>query len=172
MPDLISRYRAMAATGEQFFGLSVLQHVASIQKLARSVGAKSMLDYGCGRGDAYRSPHKLHRHLGISRHNVKLYDPAFPQHDKPPKGRWDLVVSSDVLEHVPAEDVEPFLRKIFGHAGKAVWISVCCRPAKKCFPGTETNLHVTIRPYLWWHEAVSRASVGAGGVPFVLVETP
>lgn len=172
MSDLIPRYREMAATGEQFFGLSVLQHVASIKKLARSVGAKSMLDYGCGRGDAYRSPHKLHRQIGISRLAVRLYDPAFPQHDRPPQGRWDLVVSSDVLEHVPAGDVEAFLRTVFNHARKAVWISVCCRPAKKTFPGTGINLHVTLQPYLRWHEAVSRASVEAGGIPFILVETP
>ena len=172
MNELIPQYRAMAAGGEQFHGLSVLQHVTSIRKLAHSVKAKSMLDFGCGRGDAYRSPHKLHQQIGIPRRNVKLYDPAFPQHDVIPKGRWDLVVCSDVLEHVPSDDVPAFLDGLFTRANKAVWLSVCCRLAKKTFPGTDVNLHVTIQPYLRWHEAVSRASVAAGTVPFILVETP
>lgn len=168
MSDLIPLYKQMAAEGGNFHGLSVLKYAASIAKLARSVGAKTMLDFGCGRGDAYSSPHKLHHVLGIRRPNVTLYDPAFPKHDKKPTGTYDLVVCSDVLEHVLEEDVPAFLDGLFARANKAVWLSVCTRAAKKTFPNSDINLHVTIRPYLWWHEQISRA---AGGKAFILVET-
>jgi len=166
--DILSEYRSLAANGGNFHGLSVLQHRDSIRKLARSVDARSMLDWGCGRGDAYRSPHKLHHQLGISRKDVFLYDPSFPQHDRKPTGKYDLVVSSDVAEHVMEVDVPVYLGSLFAHAKKAVWLSHCSRPAKKFFSDGVTNLHCTIKPHAWWREKMELA---ADGLPFVLVET-
>lgn len=179
MTDLIDRYKQMAAGGSQFHGLTVLDHVKSIGRLARAVGATSMLDYGCGRGDAYRSPHKLHHQLGIKRANVRLYDPSFPAHSEFPLGDWDLVICSDVLEHVPEDEVDWLLGTLFRCARKAVWMSVCCRPAKKTFPGTDINLHVTVRPFDWWKEKVEamwRAEMSPEGgearqIDYNLVET-
>lgn len=170
MTTLIDRYKAMADEGGNFHGLSILHHAPSIKKLAHSVGAGSMLDFGCGRGDAYSTPHKLHHQLGISRRHVRLYDPAFRKHDEFPIGKWDLVVCSDVLEHVAEADVDQFLGHLFEKARMAVWASVCCRPAKKCFPGTDTNLHVTVQPFEWWDAKFQRASEHFG-IKGVLVET-
>ena len=50
-------YREMADTGVQFKGLSILQHAEDIGRFIRDVGATSMLDWGCGGGMAYGSPH-------------------------------------------------------------------------------------------------------------------
>jgi hypothetical protein len=166
--EFLAEYRKMAEGGSQFLGLSVLQHRDSIRKLARQVDAKSMLDWGCGRGDAYRSPNKLHHQLGISRKDVFLYDPSFPQHDRKPTGKYDLVLCSDVLEHIVEADVDVFIDTLFSHAKKAVWASVCTRPAKKFFSDGVTNLHCTIKPHEWWQR---RMEVACGGLPFVLVET-
>ena len=149
----------MAAQGANFHGLSVLQYAKDIANLARKHKAQTMLDYGCGRGDAYRSPHKLHHQMGIQRRSVTLYDPSFPVHSKLPTGRYDIVLCSDVLEHVPEEDVDALIGELFAYAKKVVWASVCCRPAKKVFPDG-TNLHVTVRPYQWWESrfaVISRA---------------
>jgi hypothetical protein len=81
------------------------------------------------------------------------------------------VICSDVLEHVPEAEVPMFVERLFKRARKHVWASVCCRPAKKTFPGTQVNLHVTLQPVSWWSawfEDCSRMH----GVPFTLVETP
>lgn len=167
--DLRPLYREMAAGGGSFRGLSILQHRKQIAKLARRADARTMLDYGCGAGDAYSSPHKLHRDFLLARQDVTLYDPSFSKHNKPPRGKFDLVVCSDVLEHIPADQVDEFVRTLFSHTGKVLWASVCCRPAKKCFPGTEVNLHVTLQPYQWWHDTLTEH---AAGIEFHLVETP
>jgi len=79
------------------------------------------------------------------------------------------VISSDVLEHVPEADVDEFVKTLFGYARGVVWASFCARPAKKHFPQNGENLHVTQRPYQWWHDTFSEH---ANGKPFVLVETP
>jgi 2-polyprenyl-3-methyl-5-hydroxy-6-metoxy-1,4-benzoquinol methylase len=165
---MVPDYRELAKVADKNFqGLSVLNHVVSIRKLAHEVGAKTMLDFGCGRGDAYRSPHKLHHQIGLSREDVTLYDPAFRPTAVLPTGTYDLVVCSDVLEHIPEHEVDEFVARLFSYAKKAVWASVCCRPAKKCFPDGR-NLHVTVQPYEWWSEKFDQQS----GADFVLVETP
>jgi hypothetical protein len=169
MTDLIPLYREMAEGGDNFHGLSILQHSKQIGRLIKEVGACNALDFGAGRGDAYNSPHKVYRDWGLKRHEITLYDPAFPRHDKMPTKRFDVVLCSDVLEHVPEEDVDGFVQALFGHAKLHVWASVCCRLAKKTFPTTGENLHVTVKPYQWWHDTFTHL---CDGRPFTLVETP
>lgn len=167
--NLIEQYKTMAATGLHFPGTAILQHAKIIQKMVVKHGAKSLLDYGCGRGDAYRAPHRLHTDLGLKWHNVTLYDPAFPANATEPKGKFDGVLCSDVLEHIPEEDVDEFVMNLFHYAKKFVWASVCCRPAKKNFIDTEINVHVTLHPLEWWNDVFVRH---AAGLDFHLTETP
>lgn len=170
MNELIPLYREMAADGANFHGMSLMTHKDAIGKLIRKFGVRTVLDYGCGRGDPYRGPHKVWRDWGLKWFDIWLYDPAFPQHEKapPPSRKFDLVICSDVLEHVPEADVDEFIKTLYSHGG-VVWASVCCRPAKKTFPQTGENLHVTIRPFQWWDGMFAKH---ANGRPFVLVETP
>ena len=169
MNDLIPLYREMAATGTQFRGTSILQHKDQIGKLIRLNNVRTLLDYGCGAGDAYKSPHKLWHEWGLKRPDVTLYDPAFEEHDKLPGKRFDMVIASDVLEHVPEADVDATVKQLFALSRTLVWASVCTRLAKKTFPQTGENLHVCVRPYQWWLDTFSGH---AGDKDFVLVETP
>lgn len=150
MQNLLDEYHRLAAGGSNFHGLSILQHKKTIGKLVHQFKATSLMDYGCGRGDAWHSPHNLHHYLGIKRKNLFLYDPSFPKHDKLPTDRaFDGVLCSDVLEHVPEEAVPATIERLFAYADKFVWASICCRPAKKVF-ADGTNMHVTVKPMQWW----------------------
>lgn len=172
MIDLKPIYREMANDGGNFHGLSILQHAKTIKKLVVRTGAKTILDYGCGRGDAWGSGRKMYQDIAMKRKNVTLYDPSFEQvGNLPPAGRkFDGVLCSDVLEHIPEEHIDEFISKLFGYANKFVWASVCCRLAKKTFPDG-TNVHVTVRPYGWWLNKFHAVSA-AGSVEFCLTETP
>jgi len=163
-------YREMADTGVQFQGLSILQHAEDIGRFIRDVGATSMLDWGCGGGMAYGSPHKLWHHWGFDRHDVVLYDPSFKKFDTVPTRKADIVVCSDVLEHIVGKEVDAFIANLFARANKAVWASVCCREAKKTFPNSTINLHVTIKPYSWWQDKFTR--LAPEGIQWRLVESP
>lgn len=166
--DLIAQYRALAAKGDALRGLSILRYRKRIGQLVKQHRARTLLDFGCGGGDAYRQPHRVYREWGLRWGQVRLYDPAFPEHARVPKGRFDAVLCSDVLEHVPEAEVDAFVAQLFAHAGRFVWASVCTRPAKKTFPDG-TNLHVTQRPVEWWREVFARH---AGSRPWFLEESP
>jgi hypothetical protein len=165
---LVPLYRDMAKGGLYFRGLSILQHKSQIAEIIREHDARSLLDYGCGAGDAYHAPHEVWKAWGISKLKIRLYDPAFPHWRHTITERYDGVLCSDVLEHVPEDEVDETVRTLFRHARKFVWASVCSRPAGKTFPDG-TNLHVTQKPLQWWEDTFREH---ADGKPFYLMETP
>lgn len=171
---LIDQYRKLAAGGYALRGLTVLAYADEIGALIRQYGAKTLLDYGCGAGDAYRSPHKLHERWGVKRPTP--YDPAFPKYARPVAGEFDGVFSIDVLEHLADEDeARHVVHTLFGHAEHFVFASHCSRPAKKSWPDG-TNLHSLIRPAQWWEalfaEAGTAARLTGRNVHWQLRETP
>ena len=81
--------------------------------------------------------------------SITCYDPGFEPYINLPEGTFDGVVTTDVLEHCPHEDVPWILDEIFGYAREFVYINVACYPAKKTLPNGE-NAHCTIEPIEWW----------------------
>lgn len=164
-------YRELADKGANFWGHNIVQHERMIHKMIARTGSRTLLDYGCGRGDPWASGWAAK--LGVD--SVALYDPAFPQHDKLPEGTFDGVLCSDVLEHVPKDEVTALIAMLFNKAECFVWASVCCRPAKKRLPDG-TNMHVTVAPVSWWdslfHAEQERAARGGKLLRYHLTETP
>lgn len=104
-----------------------------------SLGFKDILDYGCGKG-----------RLGTN----KKYDPAISEFSREPCPA-DLVVCTDVLEHVEPECLDDVLKHIRSKMLKAGYFTVGCSPAaKKLSDGR--NAHLIIRPPEWWIEKLSK----------------
>ncbi len=78
-----------------------------------------------------------------------LYDPAVARYAAMPPGSYDGVICSDVLEHVPRDELDDVLADCFGAARKFVFFSICCRAAHKSLPNG-MNCHVTIEKPAWW----------------------
>lgn len=167
-PDVAAWYQSKSSLGTQFRGLSVINHDREIHGLIRATGSVRLLDYGCGLGHQY-TEQQLHKRWGVPM--PTLYDPGVAGLDTKPQGRFDGVICSDVLEHVPEELVDNVIAELFDYAERFLWASVCCRPAKKFFdPDTRTrNLHLTVQPQKWWVDRFFRA---ANGRRHFLVFTP
>jgi len=171
--ELIAMYRQLHEHGVEslaipsartFAGASLMRQVTRIKSLIDRTGARTLLDYGSGKGSYYRGQPVAVKGAGSfdsvldywNVDSVACYDPAYAPFSDLPKEQFDGVVCTDVMEHCPAEDVPWIVDEMFAYARRFVFVNVACYPAKKTLPNGE-NAHCTIEPPGWW-EAVYRAS--------------
>lgn len=100
---------------------------------------RSIIDFGCGRSDLVD---ELAQAAGAE---AVRYDPAIPEHSAKPEGKFDLLLSVDVLEHVPEADIEPVIAQMAACAKKAIIIIDTDAPAS---PETQAIR----RDRDWWAE--------------------
>jgi hypothetical protein len=121
-------------------GTSLIQYIPDIKKIIKDKVIESILDYGCGK--ARHHPKEW---------NVTKYDPAIPEYQNKPTDKFDLVIVTDVLEHIPIDNLKDVIDEIFTYSKKWVFISVCCRKAEAILPNGY-NAHATIQSAKWWQE--------------------
>jgi hypothetical protein len=180
--ELLAAYQRMhreglpdegVASEDLYYGASLIKHLPTIRALAHAVGATSMLDYGSGKGRFYKMsdvPLKtgeiaasLQDYLGMDR--IRCYDPAVAEHCTLPDEQFDLVISTDALEHCPEADMPWIVAEMFSFARKAVFANVASYPAKKTLPNGE-NAHATQRPVAWWKALLADISQSHPGVRY------
>lgn len=144
----LEQYRKLHAA-KMFPGMSILQYVPDITELVGEFKSQNLLDYGCGLGWQY-TRERVHRVW--DREIPTLYDPAVPEHSATLIGKFDGVICTDVLEHVPEAELPAMLHEIAGYAKQWVFFSVCCRPSRFILFDDGTNVHVTIHPFEWWQK--------------------
>ena len=163
--ELLDAYKVMHKDERAFMGISLIPLTYVIKQIFNDNKIKSFLDYGCGKGLLYTKDFKkadkgfkypdlkqpIQDTLGIK--EFALYDPAYPEHDKLPTKQYDAVISTDVLEHVPSQDLDWVMDKIYSHATKIVFLNVCGQAALKTFPEGKhrgRNVHVSLFDNEWW----------------------
>lgn len=159
------------AWGRGFPGTSLLSHVERIRRAIEASGARTILDYGAGKGHQYRPfpviVDGVHVADSIAEYwdvdEVRCYDPGCAAHAALPPGQFDGVVCTDVLEHCPEEDLPWILDEILGFARRFAYLNVACTPARKTLPSGE-NAHATVRPPEWWLERVSARAASRPGL--------
>jgi hypothetical protein len=181
--ELLDQYQAMHREGDTrhglpaaqtFDGRSLPRQAQRIRSVIAKTGAKSILDYGCGKATQYR-PAKIMEN-GVARWNsiqeywgvesIACYDPGYEPFGRLPEGKFDGVVCTDVLEHCPQEDLEWIVAELFAYSTRFVFANVACYPARKTLPNGE-NAHCTILPVARWEELFRSV---AGRFPGVLWE--
>lgn len=167
--DYIEQCRIHHATKKTFSGNGCLKYAKTIIDLARSVGATSGLDYGCGKGNQYAKlieidgkSATLEEHLGFP---VMKFDPAVPQFaERKRLTPRDIVWCTDCLEHIPEEDIRWVANDLSSFAVKALFVTVATYPAKKRLPNGE-NAHITQKPAEWWAEQFLALGIRGGHAP-------
>jgi 2-polyprenyl-3-methyl-5-hydroxy-6-metoxy-1,4-benzoquinol methylase len=128
----------------KWYGIGGASWARTVEAIATDVGARTVLDYGCGKG-RLRKALKAAREAGLK---VREYDPAIPGKDGPPK-RADLVVATDVLEHVEPDRLVAVLEHLASLTVKRLFVVVATRPAHKRLQDGR-NAHLTVAPASWW----------------------
>tara|TARA_Y100000004_G_C8860372_1_gene388792 strand:- start:74 stop:781 length:708 start_codon:yes stop_codon:yes gene_type:complete len=157
--DLLKEYDLMHKASDQMFnGRSIISFVDVIKHVLRENKCKTLLDYGSGKGLLYTKDYdKVKIDNPISKplpefwdiDEYTLYDPGYKEHSKLPTGKFDAVVCTDVLEHVPEEDLGWVADELIDYAKKLLFLNISCLPALKKFRDG-TNVHVSLfKPEEW-----------------------
>lgn len=172
--DYIDQCRQHHERSKTFSGRGCLKHAAAILELADQVGARSALDFGCGKAVQYTDTVPGHPDgttlESILGFEVAKYDPAVPRFSKEPTGKFDLVWCTDTLEHVPEEDIDYIVHRLASLTRKALFVTVGSGPAKKTLPNGK-NAHVTQKQADWWEArfAPIRRRRGANAIALTLL---
>lgn len=123
-----------------FYGVGGGKYAKTILELSKSLKTTSILDYGCGKGYmAKEIPFPIWE-----------YDPAIPGKDTPPRPA-DIVVCTDVLEHIEPEKL-PFVLSDLARCTKQVgYFVISTRKAQKTLPDGR-NTHLIVHGGEWWHK--------------------
>ncbi len=113
-------------------------YIDDVIKLASMFRTQDILDYGCGKST-------LSLNLPF---RINQYDPAIPKYANPPR-EADIVVCTDVIEHIEPWCLEEVLNDIERLTRKACFISGSIVAAKKFLPDGR-NAHLIQKPARWW----------------------
>jgi 2-polyprenyl-3-methyl-5-hydroxy-6-metoxy-1,4-benzoquinol methylase len=150
--DYVAEQRTLHARPNGYGGKGD-KWVREVEGLVITYDAFSVLDYGCGQGRLIAAL-KLMDHLNHLRFDE--YDPAVAGKDKLP-GFADLVICTDVLEHIEPEKLDSVIDHLQMLARKAIFLVVATRPSNKILSDGR-NAHLTVAPASWWSDRVSRVT--------------
>lgn len=144
---IASEYRRLHAA-KKFSGGCLGKYIPEIKELIQQHDCRSVLDYGCGKASAH--------HKNKLTDNVTLFDPYYEPYSKEPEGFFDIVICTDVMEHIPEDEVGKLLAKLINMTNKVLFFAICTKPAKKKF-SDGSNVHLTIRSEEWWDAMIHTA---------------
>lgn len=126
------------------YGVGGGKHAERVLKLAESIKTTSILDYGCGKGYLAKAiPFPIWE-----------YDPAVFTKSESPRPA-DLVVCTDVLEHIEPEKLAYVLDDLRRCIKQVGYFTIHTGPAKKTLPDGR-NTHLIQHGEDWWRKRLER----------------
>ena len=148
--DYAAQLKQLHSSSESFgIGNVTSKHYPVIAGIIKKKGFGSVLDYGCGKGHFLDFAKEAMPGL-----RVAGFDVACDEYSKLPDGKFDMVVSLDVMEHVEFGALSSVLTEIRDRADKVFVCSVANYPAAKKLPDGR-NAHVTQMPFSNWFSLFS-----------------
>lgn len=125
------------------YGTSGILYARDVMDLCFNYETEDVLDYGCGKST-------LANNLPFA---IKQYDPCIDEHSHEPYPA-DIVVCTDVLEHIEPECLEDVLYHIGGLTKKVAYLVVANGKAQKTLSDGR-NAHLIQQKSGWWHNCIS-----------------
>jgi hypothetical protein len=119
---------------------------AHLESFIEEINPNSILDFGCGKGRLVSTltekyPTKL----------ISGYDPGNTSYDRSLDDvNVDLLISSDVLEHIEPEYLDETL-KYLSTKSRYIYHLIALSPAKLILPDGR-NAHLILESNVWWRE--------------------
>lgn len=121
------------------YGCKSHRHFNRVAAVMSNHQCRSVLDYGCGKGS-------LVRKFAESAPQVPCqgYDPGHPDYPGPPR-QADMVVCTDVLEHIEPECLETVLRELRELSRIGLFLVIALRPDSSKLLPDGTNPHKIVQ---------------------------
>jgi hypothetical protein len=144
-PLITEAYRAQQAQlhARGDYGVAGAYHAKQVARLLGQLGARSLLDYGCGSNRSLLAALDLPDDV-----TYEGYDPCVAQFSHEPVPA-DLVTCIDVLEHIEPELLDNVLDHLASLCDPHGYFTVHTGPAKKTLPDGR-NAHLTQQGLDWW----------------------
>lgn len=141
--------------GKQFTGKFLRPHAPFIKEIIDRMGCKTVLDYGCGKGQQYEwvipsTGQTIEQYWGVT---VTKYDPAYPPFAKEPEGKFDLVICTQVLGAIPVSDLPWVIGRLNSIAIKALYVSERLHTPRKQIADNSKRPAWTVKD---WQKALPR----------------
>jgi len=149
-------YRAIHSDKKvgRMIGDQVIHHVWEIQDLTfKFPGGNNLLDFGCGKRYAYIY-RKINRLWDVN--NMVYYDLGIKGIDRlPDQSEFNCLISIDVLEHIPEEEIDDIFQYWYHKDMKFVYATIAAYPAvAKLADGS--NAHVNQKEWFWWENKIRK----------------
>jgi len=134
-------------TGPKYAGAGV------IRMLDERPYIESVLDFGAGKGELGSY---IEQHLPGRVRKWTNYDPGMPAYDKLPDKQFDLVISTDVLEHVEPHLIPETLQQLDERTRLVCYSNIACYPTGSLFmegPYIGQDMHISLHRPEWWRAA-------------------
>ena len=106
----------------------------------------SVLDYSCGQSKLLEI---------INAPNPYWYDPAVKGRDvKPPYQEFDWIINTDVLEHIPEDELDQYIEDILQYGDRVFFVIATALDGFKLPDGSPA--HCTVHPKEWWLEYLGK----------------
>lgn len=149
--NYVEQYKLLNDKNKFYYesNLSIFNMVNEISLFIDYLKPKNVLDYGCGNGVLL----KLLKHK-YTKINIDVYDPAIKEFSVIPQNHYDMIINTDVLEHIPKSDICDVLNHIKSLSNN-VFFCLHHGKARTILPNGE-NAHITIKPKEWYHNLMKK----------------
>lgn len=150
--DVISpEYRKQLAGlhKERKWGADGAKHAQQAIDYYRELKATTLLDYGCGEGRLRLALSSIENPI-----RVQEYDPGIDGKEGLPKP-CDMVVCTDVLEHVELDKLPAVEDHLFRICGTGALLVIATRTANAVLPDGR-NAHLIVQPAAWWIDRINK----------------
>ncbi len=127
------------------YGVGAIHIAERLGIIIRELQPKSILDYGCGKGRLVEYLRKKYQDI-----EVCGYDPAVKEFAILPKRKFDLITCTDVLEHIPEDELIESVERIASMSDN-VYFLLNHGPSPSILENGE-NAHCTIKSPAWYYD--------------------
>jgi 2-polyprenyl-3-methyl-5-hydroxy-6-metoxy-1,4-benzoquinol methylase len=144
---LINQYKELHKNN--IYGMSSIYLITPISELINRIKPKRVLDYGCGQSKLLNVLYENYPDIDF----VK-YDPAIEKYSKKPTGKFDLIICTDVLEHIPEKYLDYILKDISSLSDNVLF-NISTKTAIWHLPDG-SNCHKTVKEKDWWIDLLTK----------------